>query len=126
MPAPRTVNPAILIVEDNFLTARLLSEAFNAAGHLCITARNCDDAIEKAAINAPAMLLVNLNSARPSGVELVRALRSGGITVPIVGLTQAGQADLKSAATALGVRSFMETPFDPSELHVRVAWAMGA
>lgn len=125
MQAPVAVNPAILIVEENFLTARLLSEAFSAAGHLCITARNCDDAIEKAMSTPPAMLLVNLNFARPSGVELVRALRSRGVTAPIVGLTQAGQADLKSAASALGVRSFFETPFDPSEIQGRVAWVMG-
>lgn len=118
------MNP-ILIVEENYLSARLLAEAFTAAGHLCITAHNVDDAIEKATENSPGMMLINLNSARPSGVELVRALRSNGVMAPIMGITQNGQADLRSAASAVGVRTFLETPFDPSDLNGRSGWVTG-
>lgn len=115
----------ILIAEENFLTARLLSATLAGAGLQCLHARNGDEAIDLALEHRPALLLLNLNFARPNGVELIRSLRTLGVATPILGMTLPGQADLRSAASALGVRSFLESPFDPSEVPTRVDYVMG-
>lgn len=125
MSAPSVPGRCVLVVEENFLTGRLLAESFLATGETCVMARDCDQAIELAIIHKPHLLVLNLNFARPNGVELVRTLRSRGVTVPILGVTLPGQLDLRSAAAAHGVDSFMELPFDPRQVRGRAAWVIG-
>lgn len=119
------MNTTVLIAEENFLTARLLSATLTGAGLRCLHARNGEEAVGLALEHRPALLLLNLNFARPNGVELIRSLRTMGVSTPILGMTLSGQADLRSAAGALGVRSFLESPFDPAEVATRIDYVMG-
>lgn len=117
--------PTVLIAEENYLTARLLIAALKRVGIHSTHAPSSDEALELASRDHQ-LLMLNLNFARPNGLELIRAFRSRGIGTPIIGLTLPGQADLRSAAGTMGVRSFLETPFDPADLQSHIGFALAS
>lgn len=108
--------PPVVVAEDNFLTARLIAACLQQAGQSVVLARTGDDVLNLVQKYDPDLVLLNLNLIRPSGVELLRFLQPRRDRLKILAMTAPGQADLKSAATGLGVGAFFETPFFPQEL----------
>ena len=106
----------VIVGEDNFLTARLLSAIFQQAGHAVIVARDGMEVMRLVEKHRPSLLILNMNLARPSSVDVMRMLQIKHRELPIFAITSPGQAVLRSAATGFGVRKIFETPFYPAEL----------
>lgn len=124
---PKTESEAaILVVEDDFLKARLLVASLqNRIGtrHIHV-ARDGDQAFRMIQEHDPDVLLLNMNLSRPSGVEFLRLLgqnRSETEGLQIVAMTQRGQGDLRNAALSLGARHFVESPYAPAELSEQIS-----
>jgi len=111
-----TSGKSILVVEDNFLTARLLEATLESCGYSVVVARSGDEVLDVAREHQPSLILLNMNLSRPSGSEVLRSLgpRRGG--VPVISMTVLGQAEVQASASRLGVRHFLELPFDPKVL----------
>ncbi len=110
----------VIVAESNLLTGRLIAATLEHGGHQAILAKDGDDVLKLLQTQSPDVLLLNLNMTRPSGVELLRVLHQRNARLKILACTAPGQADLKTAASSLGVSGFFEAPFDPQELNQQV------
>lgn len=115
----------VIIAESNFLTARLLSATLQGAGYPTAVARFGDEVLSLVEKHHADLLVIDMNLARPSGLELLRSLQQKGITLTILAGLTPGQSELRAAAAPLGVSEFFELPFLPQELAGRVAALRG-
>lgn len=124
VPQQRKPKP-IVVAESNFLTGRLILSALQSAGHSAVVARSGDEVLRLIDQHQPEVLVLNMNLARPSGLELLRTLQQRQVKVKILAATAVGQAELKASAGTLGVSGFFEFPFSPTELSERVGQLIG-
>jgi DNA-binding response OmpR family regulator len=110
----------IVVAESNFLTGRLLVASLQAGGRPAVVGRDGDSVLRLLETHAPELLILNMNLARPNGIELLRTIRQRKQNVRILAATAPGQAEVRAAAGALGVSDFMEFPFAPAELNDQV------
>ena len=117
--------PRVVVAEDNFLTAHLITAALEAVGVVAAIGRFGDQVMSLVDEHRPPVIILNLNFNRPSGLELLRVLRvqERGLS-PIV-LINPGQADMRPQAQAYGARMFFENPFDPAVLAASVLELLG-
>ena len=129
MEAQHPKESAILVVEDDFLKARLIVASLqNHIGTRKIhVARDGDAAFRMIQEHDPDVILLNMNLSRPSGMEFLRLLSQDGNGMNetrIVAMTQLGQGDLRTAASTLGARYFVETPYAPADLSSKIVEAI--
>jgi DNA-binding response OmpR family regulator len=73
----------------------------------------------------PAVLIVNLNLSRPSGMELLRMLRKKYTELRVIAFLASTQSDLRTQAAVLGAEAFFESPFEPAALVAEVGRLTG-
>src|SRR5262249_12108867 len=86
----RSVSPGsgeILVVDDDASTRELVARQLRHAGFTAAEARDGDDALLRARVTRPAMMVVDLVMPGCDGFELIRRLRDEAISVPVVVLT---------------------------------------
>lgn len=110
----------IAIVEDNRPLAHALAETFQGEGHgvdvLHDGAEACaflmDEAIDAA--------VLDINLPTISGVEVLRALRAAGRSLPVLLLTARDDVADKIEGLDAGADDYLTKPFDLDELRARV------
>jgi DNA-binding response OmpR family regulator len=112
--------PAVLVVEDDAETRRVVEEALQADGHR-VTAVGRGDAATRA-VRAGGIAAVVLDVWLPdgNGIDLCREWRSAGLRVPILMLT--ARTDVSSRVKGLdaGADDYLGKPFALSELRARL------
>ena len=111
----------VVIAESNFLTARLIAATLQGTGHTTAVGRFGDEILKLIDRHHPTVLVLNMNLARPSGLELLRMLQHRPVKLRILAAVSPGQPELRAAAASLGVSDFFEIPFSPEDLATRVA-----
>lgn len=108
--------PSLLVVDDNELFAKIMSEALVKRGFSARIAFNVDEAIELCEDNAPEYAVVDLNMPGKSGLELVKHLIALDDNTRIVVLT--GYASITTAVEAmkLGAIHYLAKPADADEV----------
>ncbi len=90
----QTRESSILIIEDDFLKARLLVASLQThlGSRQIFVARDGDQAFSIIREHDPDVILLNMNLSRPSGVEFLRLLKTSmnGNLFNIVAMTQRG------------------------------------
>jgi len=117
--------PRVVVAEDNFLTAHLIKAALDAVGVPSAIARFGDQVRSLVDQYQPAVIIINLNFSRPSGLELLRILRVQETGMKPIILINPGQADMRPQAQAYGAHLFFENPFDPADLATRTLELLG-
>lgn len=121
----------ILIIEDDYLRARLMAvslEEHLGSEHIEI-ARDGDMALQIIREQSPDAILLNMNLSRPSGIEFLRILSQDEEGVPsfnILAIADQGQGDLKNTAWGFRTSGYLEMPFTPPELAGEVAALLGS
>jgi DNA-binding response OmpR family regulator len=115
----------VVVAEDNFLTAHLIVATLEKAGYRVFAGRDGDAVLRLVGEHRPRVLILNLNLSRPSGMELLRALRKRPDNPRAIVFLSATQADLKPQAESLGAEAFFESPFEPSALVAEVGRLSG-
>ena len=77
----------ILLVEDNELNRDMLSRRLERKGYEIAMAVNGQQAVEMAASEAPALILMDMSLPVMDGWEATRQIRATGSKVPIIALT---------------------------------------
>jgi CheY-like chemotaxis protein len=130
--------PPILLVEDNPMDLDLTLRAFSKRNfsNQIIVARDGEEALAwlprwEAGERMPAVVLLDINLPRASGLEVLRAFRAHEQArhIPVVVLTSSrDDRDLKTAYD-LGVNSYIEKPvsfnkFIEVAAHIELYWCL--
>ncbi|HQT60016.1 MAG TPA: response regulator transcription factor [Acidiphilium sp.] len=116
---------AILLVEDDDLTANLVRAALGAEGHLVAVAGDGREGLLRAAAGhegrAWDLLIVDRMLPGLDGLALVRTLRGAGLSMPALFLTALGGIDDRVEGLRAGGDDYLVKPFAAAELAARVA-----
>ena len=113
----------ILLVEDDEALRGALATSLTAHGYDVATAGSAEEAVVRADLSPPAVVLLDLSLPRADGFHALRRLRTF-TDVPVIVLTvRADKAD-KVRALDAGADDYVVKPFDLDELLARVRAAL--
>ncbi|MEQ1569872.1 MAG: sigma 54-interacting transcriptional regulator [Myxococcota bacterium] len=111
-----TARARILFVDDDADLRRLLALRLGSAGYEVETAHNGIDALARAEVFKPDLVLTDLRMDGMDGTQLFEALRRRTPTLPVVVLTAHGTIPDAVEATRKGVFGYLTKPFDSQAL----------
>ena len=110
----------ILIVEDDPHILLGLEEVLKSEGYEVAVCNRGDHAIEAAAKQRPALILLDVMLPGLSGYDVCKQLRSKKVITPILMLTAKGQEIDKVVGLDLGADDYVTKPFGVRELLARI------
>ncbi len=121
-----TLQPNILIVEDEAALVELLTYNLEKAGFRTATARDGEEAMLAVAETKPDLVLLDWMLPYVSGIEICRQIRRDPETrdLPVILLTARGEEDDRIRGLDSGADDYVVKPFSPSELIARVRAVM--
>ncbi len=111
--------PTILVVDDDPKIVRLVRVYLEREGFLVVDASDGKSALAAIALEAPALVVLDLMLPEVDGLSIVRAVRRTDRT-PILMLSARGTTSDRIAGLEAGADDYLPKPFSPSELVVRV------
>ena len=111
---------SILLVDDETAITGNLAPFLNRSGFTVKIASNGEEALQKVASLHPDLLVLDVLMPRLDGREVLRQLRKAGNWIPIILLTQVGEASERAMALEEGADDYLNKPFDPHELVARI------
>jgi DNA-binding response OmpR family regulator len=112
--------PAVLLVDDESAITENLAPFLERAGFEIDTASDGVAALEQLEASPPDLIILDVMMPRMDGREVLRRLRQEGNWVPIILLTQVGEATERAMALEEGADDYLNKPFDPHELVARM------
>jgi DNA-binding response OmpR family regulator len=109
----------ILIVEDEPVLVRGLTDTFASKGYEVLTAGDGQTGLELAFERSPDLILLDIMLPRVNGFEVCRAIRERGLEMPILMLTAKGQEEDVILGLNLGADDYVTKPFRIGELVAR-------
>lgn len=119
VPGPAMPRP-ILVVDDDAKIVRLVRTYLERAGHRVVEAREGRTALAAIALEMPSLVVLDVMLPEVDGLAVLRAVRRGGATTPILILSARGTVGDRIAGLAAGADDYLPKPFSPSELVLRV------
>ncbi len=119
--------PRILVVEDNPDLREMLTALLKSAGYGVITAENGQDAFVRAAAEAPALIITDLEMPELNGIDMIRRFRAEGAQlggVPIIALS-AYDGGLLDRASDAGASAWFRKPVQIDALFARIEELLG-
>src|SRR6266581_7865506 len=109
-------SPRILVVDDDAVVRRMLSDTLGRAGYAVVQACSTTEALRVAADEEPALAIVDLVLPDGDGIELLSQLRASWPTLPA--LVVAAYVEPRSIVEAMrrGAVDYLPKPLDPDEL----------
>ena len=114
----------ILIVDDSMAMRRIVLRTLRQAGfegHDFGEAANGKIALDMIRQSPPDLVLADWNMPEMSGIELLRAMREEGITVPLGFVTSESTEVMRSDAKSAGASFLVAKPFTPDDMKREVA-----
>ncbi len=110
--------PKILVAEDERDIRDLIGFTLRFAGFEVLLAGNGIEAIEKAPLEQPDLIILDVRMPKMTGYEACRQLKENPVTsaIPIVFLSAKGQEDEIQQGLASGALEYIVKPFAPDEL----------
>ncbi len=112
--------PSILLIDDETAITENLSPFLGRSGFDVTVASNGEEALDRIATSQFDMLVLDVLMPRIDGREVLRRLRQAGNWIPILLLTQVGEAGERAMALEEGADDYLNKPFDPHELVARI------
>src|ERR1043165_208938 len=118
----------ILVVDDDFATRLLASEALLAAGFAPIEAEDGREALDRFDRTSPDAILLDINMPGIDGYEVCRRIRMrpGGAATSILVMTATEDVDAVQRAFAAGATDFLTKPLNLPLLSHRVRYMLRA
>lgn len=109
-----TNNETVLVVDDDTSILDTVSAILTGEGYDVVSATSGEEALDAVARRPPTVILLDMRMPVMDGWAVARALRSQGISVPIVVMTAAESA--KRWADEVGAEGYLAKPFGLDEL----------
>lgn len=110
----------IIVVEDDKNTRKLLSAVLRGNGYNVIAAQNGAEALDLLAANHVDLAIVDIMMPELNGYELTKAIRDGGIDIPVLVVSALDAPDDKYEGFRVGVDDYMTKPVDEEEMLLRI------
>jgi two-component system OmpR family response regulator len=110
----------VLLVEDEAVVARGLSEALRKSGLAVDHAKDGEDAWYLAGTGQYAAIILDLGLPRIDGMTVMKRLRNEGVTTPILILSARGSWAERVDGINAGADDYLPKPFQTEELLARV------
>ena len=123
MTAPTTPE-RVLIVDDEPAIRRFVRTTLSVQGYEVLEAEDGRTALEVARRSSVDILVLDLGLPDVDGFEVIRTLREGGSTVPIIVLSSRTDEAGKVKALDLGADDYVMKPFGVDELLARIRAAL--
>jgi len=114
----------ILIVDDEPFNLDLLEQELTDRGYAIEKANNGTEALKKAASFHPDLILLDYQMPDRNGLEVLKEMRNGGNTAPVVMITAYGTIEIAVQAMKEGAYDFIPKPFEPDHLGLVVSKAL--
>ena len=121
-----THRAVVLVVDDEPSVTDLLSAVLEEEGHDCITAATGEDALKKLAKGNVGVALLDLKLPGMSGMDVLRAIKSGYPETAVIVVTAARDADTAVEAMKIGARDYITKPFTVERVIHSVEEALSA
>jgi CheY-like chemotaxis protein len=119
---PSEDNVTVLMVDDDPLNLKVLSETIRGLGYTLLAARSGSDALRIAAKVHPTLILLDIQMPGIDGYETCRQLKAKEDTrdIAVIFLSALQSSEDKVKGLSLGAVDFITKPFDPEEITARV------
>jgi DNA-binding response OmpR family regulator len=114
------LRPRILLADDETAITSNLAPFLERGGFTVIVAADGQAALDGIAASNPDLVILDVLMPRLDGREVLRRLRRAGNWLPVILLTQVGEAAERALALEEGADDYLNKPFDPSELVARI------
>ena len=127
-PAPdhneeQTHNGRVLIADDNPVNTLIARRALESAGFSVTVAATGREAVDLSKSLKPDLVFMDLRMPIMDGYDAMRALRSGGMDVPIIAISAEINPDIERRARAAGADGVAAKPLDADALRrLAVNW----
>lgn len=102
-----------MVVDDDAATARMISLALRQDGYAVRSASDGEDALHKLELDAPDLIVLDLEMPVMNGRAFYRELRARGLDMPVVIVSA---FDARAGQRELGANSYVSKPFHPDDL----------
>ncbi|HEY4592643.1 MAG TPA: response regulator transcription factor [Thermoanaerobaculia bacterium] len=109
----------ILVVDDDLELSSLIGYALRQAGYMVVEAGDGIAALDVFERESPALVILDINLPRLSGLEVCRKIRAAS-RVPVMMLTVKSAEEDQVHALDLGAVDYLTKPFSPRTLLARV------
>ena len=115
--------PHVLVADDDAWILRMVSTVLEKRGYHVETSTDGEDALERALVQRPDLLVTDVMMPRMDGWTLVKALRARPdlALVPVIFLTALSSDEDRIRGFRLGADDYVPKPFRFEELDLRVA-----
>ena len=110
----------ILLVDDESAITDNLAPFLQRAGFEVSVASNGEEALTAIGSNSLDLIVSDVLMPKMDGRELLRSLRQDNNWIPIILLTQVGEAFERAMALEEGADDYINKPFEPHELVARI------
>ena len=109
--------PLVLIVDDNEQNAKLVRDVLQAAGFRTIEAETGAEALRRASVDHPDVILLDMRLPDLDGPDVARRLKRDARTahIPVVALTSLALGEGSDWFLAAGFDGYLEKPIDVHE-----------
>ncbi len=115
-----STHPHILLVDDETAITENLAPLLVRSGFEVTTASNGEQALTHIADAMPDLVVTDVLMPKMDGRELLRTLRRADNWIPVILLTQVGEAFERAMALEEGADDYINKPFEPHELVARI------
>lgn len=110
----------ILIADDEKNMRWVLSQALAGEGYDIVEAADGKEALAAIGDQVPDVMVLDHRMPAPDGMEVLRRIRSKGLTFPIIMLTAHGNVTTAVEAMKAGASEYLTKPFDLEELKLSI------
>ncbi len=114
------MNKKILVVDDEQSIVTLIKYNLEQSGYSVITASDGEEGKNKAILEKPDLMILDLMLPKMDGIEVCKKLRQQKELLPILMLTAKDDEFDKVLGLELGADDYMTKPFSPREVVARV------
>ena len=120
--------PLVMVVDDSLTVRRVTQRLLTREGYRVVLAKDGMEAVEKLALERPAILLSDIEMPRMDGFDLVRNVRADArlAGLPVVMITSRIAQKHRDYAAELGVDHYLGKPYSEDELLQLVTRYAGA
>lgn len=110
----------VLIVDDVEDIRDILSDRLQAYGYEVLTAIDGEEALEKVEKSSPDLVLLDIQLPGLDGMEVLSRIKRDHPQITVIMITAHGRIQLAVDAMKQGAYDFVEKPFDPDLIRIKV------